>query len=510
MLNNGIGSWPYRRARQSPDAVAISYRTVDYTYRHLAERATRLAHALRGMGVRAGDRVALLSPNHPAYLEALFATGLIGAVFVPLNARLTAPEVAYALRDSGSGILLHAAALSGVSIEAAESTVRRIVLDTDPSTDLDTSVLDYDTIIAASSTDRIDVAVTLDDHCMIMYTSGTTGRPKGVVLSHNLVLFAVLNTIIDLDLTSDEVALVMAPLFHTAALNTVSLPTLLKGGRLIIEEGFDPGRALAIIESEKVTYSFGVPTMLDAMASQPHWSTTDVTSIRRWVVGAAPVPPRTLRTYTARGINLCQGYGLTETGPGASLLGPRDVERKLGTTGTPQFFTDVRVVDLDNKPVATGERGEIQISGPNVTKEYWNRPDATADAHTEDGWFRSGDVGTVDDEGYLTVVDRLKDMIISGGENIYPAEVEAEVLNMPGVIGCAVFGISDAKWGEVGCAAVTVEGGVTITHESMVAFLMPRLAKYKIPKSLVVLDDIPRNATGKIRKDLLRVSYESH
>ncbi|WP_435944470.1 acyl-CoA synthetase [Gordonia rhizosphera] len=505
MRNEGVGTWPFRASRQSPDATAIVFRDEELTYQQLVERTARLAHALAQLGVGRGDRVALLSANHPAYLEGLFAAGLLGAVLVPLNARLTTPEVAYALGDCGARVLIHSAALSDIAITATAEAGggQRVVVDGEP----DDDALGYEAIIAAASAEIIDCEVTHDDPCFIMYTSGTTGNPKGVVLTHGGVTFAVMNPIIDLDLCSDEVALVAAPLFHTAALNYISLPTLLKGGTVVIEEGFEPGRALRIIAERGVTYSFGVPTMLDAMSSHPDFAGTDLSSIRRWIVAAAPVPPRTLHTYVARGVNLCQGYGLTETGPGALVLTPKNVERKIGSAGVPQFFTDVRVVDADGVETKPGERGEIQIQGRNVMREYWGRPDATDAAFTADGWFRSGDVGVRDDEGYITIVDRLKDMIISGGENIYPAEIEAVILGMPGVVGCGVFGVMHEKWGEVGCAAITLERGAELTFAELEAYLGERLAKYKIPKSMVLLDDIPRNATGKIRKDRLREIY---
>jgi fatty-acyl-CoA synthase len=505
MLNQGVGSWPFRRARQTPDATAIVFGDRRSTYRALDDRVTRLAHALRELGVSPGDRVALLSANHPAYLEALFATGLLGAVLVPLNARLAAPEVVYALTDSSACVLIHSAALVEVATSSASQAgiSKRVVLDGDP----DPGAVGYETIIAAASTDRIDVAVRREDPCFIMYTSGTTGYPKGVVLTHDTVTFAVLNPIIDLDLCSDEVSLVIAPLFHTGALNYVALPTLLKGGTVVIEERFEPGRTLSVIERERVTYSFSVPTMLDAMSAHPAWEDADLTSIRRWIAAAAPVPLRTLRTYAARGVALCQAYGLTETGPGALILRPAETDRKLGTAGVPHFFTDVRVVDAGNVETIQGEQGEIQISGPNVMPEYWNRPDATQSVFTADGWFRSGDVGVRDDEGYITVVDRLKDMIISGGENIYPAEIEKAIHELPGVVDCAVFGIADDRWGEIGCAAVTLEEGHTLTWEELDTFLSARLARYKVPKSLVLLDELPRTVTGKIRKDQLRAMF---
>ncbi|GFG85584.1 acyl-CoA synthetase [Mycolicibacter algericus] len=505
MLNQGVGSWPFRRARQTPDATAIVFGEHRYTYRELAERATRLAHGLRALGVGQGDRVALLCTNHPAYLEGLFAAGLLGAVLVPLNIRLASAEVAYALRDSGARVLIHAGALTDVALPAAQAAQvpTRVVLDDEPGP----GAVGYEEIIAASGAEAIDITVERDDPCFIMYTSGTTGYPKGVVLSHDTVLFAVLNPIIDLDLCSDEVSLVAAPMFHTGALNFVALPTVLKGGTVVIEESFDAGRALSVIERERVTYSFSVPTMLDAMSEHPHWGDTNLGSIRRWIVAAAPVPLRTLRTYATRGVALCQAYGLTETGPGALVLRPAEAGRKLGSAGVPHFFTDVRVVTADDTEAAPGERGEIQISGPNVMRRYWNRPEATESAFGADGWFRSGDVGVRDDEGYITVVDRIKDMIISGGENIYPAEVENAILEMPGVRHCAVFGVPDDKWGEVGCAAVVLADGCAVGKPELDAFLGDRLARYKLPASLMVLDELPVNGTGKILKGELRARF---
>ncbi|OZC83936.1 p-hydroxycinnamoyl-CoA synthetase [Rhodococcus sp. 06-412-2C] len=508
MLNEGAGAWVHRRSRQTPNAVAIKFRGESRTYRELDVRVTRLANALRDLGISKGDRIAVLSDNHPAYLETLYAAGLLGAIFVPLNSRLTAVEIAYALTDSGAQVFVHSAALTATSSDAAHAvpTVEhRIAIDGAA----DACSHHYDTLIAEASADFFDLQVGHSDPALIMYTSGTTGRPKGVVLSHGNLLFAVMNAILDLDLLSDEVSLVTAPLFHTGALNMIALPTLLKGGTVVIDEGFEPGRTLRMIEEERITFSFGVPTMLDAMSSHPAWISTDLSSLRRLIAAAAPVPPRTLRTYTERNIRLCQGYGLTETGPGALILIPSDVERKLGTAGVPHFFTDVRVVDAVGRGVEPGQRGEIQISGPNVMTRYWNKLEETEATFTADGWLRSGDVGIPDSDGFVTIVDRLKDMIISGGENIYPAEIESVIFDIPGVTGAAVFGVSDAHWGEVGCAAVTLNDGVELSHERFVESLTPRLAKFKIPKLLVVVDEIPRNATGKIRKDILRTRFGS-
>ncbi|GAB3283423.1 acyl-CoA synthetase [Parasphingorhabdus pacifica] len=507
MLNEGVGSWPYRRTRLAPQKTAIRYRDESWSYAQLDERVTRLAHALRDLGVGRGDRVALLSMNHPSYLEGLFAAGLLGAIFVPLNARLTEPEIEYCLADSGTSVLIHSANVSDVAVPAARGagTAQRVVVDGAP----DAEAAGYEEIIAAAATDRIDEPVSHEDRCFIMYTSGTTGRPKGVVLTHGNIVFAALNPIVDLDLVGDEVALVCAPLFHTAALDFISLPTLLKGGTVRIEEGFDPERVLRVIDQEGVTFMFGVPTMYDALSRNPAWESADLSSIRRAVVAAAPVPPRTMRTYAERGVPMCQGYGLTETGPGALICTPGNVDDKLGTAGVPHFFTDVRLVDPAGDPAGPGERGEVQISGPNVMREYWNRPEATADAFTDGSWFRSGDVGSADEDGFVSIVDRLKDMIVSGGENIFPAEVEAALFELPGITGCAVFGVPHERWGEVGCAVITLAECATVSEEDICGFLAGRLAKYKIPKSFFFVDEIPRNASGKVRKNILRSEFAS-
>lgn len=505
MHDEGVGSWPHRRTRVAPDATALTFRELSRTYRELDERVTRLAHALRELGVRPGDRVGLLSRNHPAHLEVLFATALLGGVHAPLNSQLTAPELAFQLSDCRPAVLVHSAELTDTARTAAEQApvAHRIVLDGEP----DAAAHDYDELISTSPTERIDQEVRSDDPCTLMYTSGTTGHPKGVVLTHGNITFAALNPIIDLDIGSAEVALVCAPLFHTAALDFICLPTLLKGGAVHIEEGFDAERVLSAIAERGVTFTFGAPTMLDALAAHPAWAATDLSSLRHVVAAAAPVPERTLRTFTDRGVPICQGYGLTESGPGALILTSDDVRRKLGSAGVPHFFTDVRVVDAEGALVGPGERGEVQICGPNVMVEYFDRPEATAEAFTEDGWLRTGDVGVPDEDGFISVVDRLKDMIVSGGENIYPAEVESALLDLPGVVECAVFGVPDEKWGESACAAVSFEPGAELPDAEVVDRLRERLARYKVPKTFVAVDEIPRNASGKVRKHELRERF---
>ncbi|MEW2569470.1 long-chain fatty acid--CoA ligase [Streptomyces sp. NPDC047070] len=504
MLNQGIGSWPARRARKTPERTAVVHQDTELTYRELHERVLRLAHALRSLGVARGDRVAHLAPNHPSFLETLFAAGTLGAVFVPLNTRLAAPELAYNLADSGSTVLVHSPEHTATAIEAAAgSGIRhRITLGTPAD-----ASLGYEELLAGGGTGPLDVAVGPDDACIIMYTSGTTGRPKGAVLTHANITWNSVNVLVDADLSADEVTLVVAPLFHTAGLNMTCLPTLLKGGRVVLLESFDAARVLDLIEERGVTYMFGVPTMYDAMAAQPRWADADLSSLRSLNCGGAPVPARTLKTYLARGLAISQGYGLTEASPGVLFLDREQSSAKAGSAGVPHFFTDTRIALPDGRDAGPGERGEVLVQGPNVMRGYWNRPEDTAAAFTDDGWLRTGDIARTDDDGYAYIVDRVKDMFVSGGENVYPAEVEDALLSHPSVAECAVVGVPDAVWGEVGHAVVVLATGARPDDSEVLAHLHGRLAKYKIPKTVVFAPELPRTASGKIVKPAVRDTY---
>ncbi|WP_405412408.1 acyl-CoA synthetase [Streptomyces decoyicus] len=504
MLNQGIGSWPTRRARKTPDRVAVIHEDRSWTYRELHQRVLRLAHALQEWGVARGDRIAYLGPNHPAFLETLFAAGLLGAVFVPLNIRLAAPELAYNLSDSGSTVLVHAPEQARAARAAAdEAGVRhRITLD-----ESDEGALGYEEFLAGGGTDALDEPVAPEDPCMIMYTSGTTGRPKGAVLSHANIVWNSVNVLVDTDLGSDEVTLIAAPLFHTAGLNMTCLPTLLKGGRVALLSAFDAARVLETIEYLRVTYMFGVPTMYDAMAAQPRWPTTDLSSLRTLNCGGAPVPARTIATYLARGLAFSQGYGMTEASPGVLFLDKEQASAKAGSAGVPHFFTDTRVVLPDGLDAEPGQRGEMLIQGPNVMTGYWNRPEETEAVFADGGWLRTGDVARIDTDGYASIVDRVKDMFVSGGENVYPAEIEEAVLSHPAVAECAVIGVPDQVWGEVGRAVVVLTAGAHAEEHDILGHLHDKLAKYKIPKSVTVTDSLPRTATGKIVKSAVRAAY---
>ncbi|WP_037623651.1 acyl-CoA synthetase [Streptomyces aureus] len=504
MLNQGIGSWPARRARKTPDRIAVVHEDRTWTYRELHERVLRLAHALRGLGAGPGDRIAYLGPNHPAFLETLFAAGALGAVFVPLNTRLAAPELAHNLSDSGSTVLVHAPEQAGAARAAAAAAgVRHRIALAGP----DDSAPGYEELLAGAGTGALDESVMPDDPCIIMYTSGTTGRPKGAVLTHGNITWNSVNVLVDTDLAGDEVTLVAAPLFHTAGLNMTCLPTLLKGGRVVLLGAFDAERVLELVESLRVTYLFGVPTMYDAMAARPRWATTDMSSLRTVNCGGAPVPARTIAAYLERGLAFSQGYGMTEASPGVLYLDKEQTSAKAGSAGVPHFFTDTRLVRADGRDAGPGERGEILVQGPHVMTGYWGRPEETEAAFTEGGWLRTGDVARVDADGYAYIVDRVKDMFVSGGENVYPAEVEEVLLTHPAVEECAVIGVPDPVWGEVGRAVVVLRPGSRADRHDILGHLTGRLAKYKIPKSLVVTDTLPRTASGKIVKPAVRALH---
>ncbi|GAB7045907.1 acyl-CoA synthetase [Catenuloplanes indicus] len=485
MRNQGVGSWAARRARMAPDRVALIHEGRSHTYGEVAARAGTLAHRLAGLGVRRGDRVAHLGPNHPAFLDALFATGLLGAVFVPLNTRLAAPELDYIIDDCGARLLLWSPACAA-TVAGLRTGARAVPLDDVPGV----------------AGEPADVDVTDAETCMIMYTSGTTGRPKGAMLTHANIAWNCVNLLIDVDLSGDEVTLVSAPMFHVAALNQTVLPTFLKGGACVLTGGFDAEATLDLIAAHRVTCLFGVPAMFAAIARSPRFGTADLSSVRSLLCGGAPVPEPLIATYQRRGLTFLQGYGMTECSPGALFLRAPESVRKAGSAGTPVFFGDVRVSTPGGGDAAPGETGEILVRGPTVMAGYWGLPDETRAALGDDGWLRTGDLAVTDTEGFVYVRDRVKDMIISGGENIYPAEVEAALLAHPAVAECAVVGVPDARWGEVGRAFVVSASAVDAAE--LLAFLDGRIARYKIPKSVVFTEALPRTASGKVVKARLR------
>ena len=375
MRNQGVGSWPARRARMSPDRAALIADGRIETYQEVRDRVYRLAHALRDLGVRRGDRVAYLGPNSPAFAETMFAAGSLGAVILPLNTRLAAPELGYIAGDAGADLLVWAPELA----ETVNALRELYPLRTEvPVGDR------YEALLAGATGDPVDEPVGLDEICMIQYTSGTSGHPKGVMLSHANIAWNCYNLLLDIDVASDEVTLVSAPMFHTAALNQTFLPTFLKGGTAVLMPAFDPQRALDLIRQHRVTWMFGVPAMFQAIAQAPGWPDADLSSVRTLMCGGAPVPEALIRTYHERGLTFLEGYGLTEASPGALFLRAEDSLRKLGSAGTPCFFTDVRVIRPDGTQVAPGRSA---TTARPTSPHRWSGTPMTAQSAIPGCWY---------------------------------------------------------------------------------------------------------------------------
>jgi fatty-acyl-CoA synthase len=502
--NAGLGSWPERRLRISPDRHAIWFEGTTTTHADFAHRVRRTTAALAGLGVTPGDRVAWTGANHPSALETLYACGQLGAIWVPVNARLAEPEAAYVLAHSGASVVVHGRDHGGLA-DALRDVVPTWIA-AEPPVDGGADSLPYEDLLAGADPQPSDEPVTLEDPCLIMYTSGTTGRPKGAVLTHGNMTWNAVNQFMGMDFSQDERTLALAPLFHIGGLNGTVNPALLRGGCAVIVRRFDPAETLQVIEEQRVNSFFAVPTMLDAMAREPGFATRDLSALRTIGAAGAPLPLPTLRTWLDRGVTMQQCYGMTEAAPGCTVLDSADAERKVGSAGKPVFFTDVRVLRPDGTEAPPDEIGEIVIQGPNVMTGYWQEPEQTA-AVLQDGWYRSGDAGSLDDEGFLFVRDRYKDMIISGGENVYPAEVESALLEFDDVQEVAVIGVPHPTWGEVGLAVVVPSAGTALDPEELRTRLRSRLAGFKVPKYVELTDQLPKTATGKIRKPDLRDRY---
>ena len=502
----GLGSWPHRRARITPHRTALVQDDRTLTYAELADRVQRLAGLLAGLGVGPGDRVAYLGVNDIAVFEALFATCRLGAVFVPLNTRLSGAEITYMLEDCGAAVLVHSpdtdGLLAGTALPAGLRTVLALAPATSPVGRRD--VLDYRAELAGRPPHRDEAAVGMDDPALLLYTSGTTGRPKGAVLTHGNLTWNTINQLAHVDVLSTDRALTIAPLFHCVGLGQVTLPTLFKGGSVEPVPAFDPGAVLALIAGRGITSFSAVPTMLQRMCEHPSWDSTDLSSLRAVLYGGSPVQERVATAWLDRGVLLQQGYGMTEASPGVCMALPDGSRERPVSVGPPHFFTDVAHLSGERVvPVLADVQAELLVRGPHVFPGYWRREQETADSFVG-GWFRTGDVVRVARDGWAYVADRVKDMIISGGENIYPAEVEAVLATLPEVSASAVVAVPDARWGEVGAAYVVLRDGCTLDPAVLRHHLEGALARYKIPKHLHLVDELPRNATGKVLRVRLR------
>jgi fatty-acyl-CoA synthase len=496
-----LGRW----ARTTPEVWAVRFEGSGRTYAELDERVTRLARALRERGVGTGDRVAVLTLNGMETWETYLAGVRLGAIVVPVNFRLVADEVAYVLTDSGASVLVVDSALAELGAKAREHA---------PGV---TSVLqvgeEYEAALAAAGNEPLDVVVDEDEPAFIMYTSGTTGRPKGAVLTHRNLLMHVFSQVTHVGSDpEDRVGAPGAPLFHIAGLAGGLPPLLLGGTHVIIRSGaFDPAETLDMIEREKVTNIFLVPAMWAAVVAVPDIADRDLSSLRRISWGAAPASTTLLRTMidTFPQAEVMTAFGQTECSPVTCFLRGEDSIRKIGSIGTPMLNVEVRVVDPEMNDVPRGEVGEIVYRSPMVMTGYWNKPEATAEAF-RGGWFHSGDLVRQDEDGYFYVVDRLKDMIISGGENIYCAEVEDVLAAHPKVGEVALIGVADTKYGEAPLAVVAPRDPADPpTSEELAAWCRERLARYKNPREYSIVGSLPRNPSGKVLKTALREEHSA-
>ncbi|MGC0416903.1 acyl-CoA synthetase [Embleya sp. AB8] len=502
----------HRRARYMPDATALVYSGRDLAASELSRTVRELAAGLAEHGLRRGDRIAYLGFNSPAFLETLLAAAHLGAVFVPVNFRLAADEVRHLLTDCGAHSLVveecHRELVESVAAELPAR--RRFLIDTDPTcppaADADPGWIPLSELLAPGRPALEPVALHDDDLAALMYTSGTTGRPKGVMLTHGNLWWNAVNVDSVVDTRPDDVTLAVAPLFHIGGLNALTLRTLLRGGTVIVRRGFDPAQCLDDLVRYRVSTFFAVPAMFAALARVPGFAEADLGALRSTIVAAAPVPPQLIRDYAKRGVLLQQAWGLTETAPFATYLPPGLTLAKTGSAGAPMPYTEIRLVDpgTGTKVSEPDTRGEICVRGPNVTPGYWNNPAATRESIDEAGWFHTGDIAYRDRDGFYYIVDRLKEMIISGGENVYPAEVERVLVEYPGVLEVAVVGIPDPKWGETVLAVLTCAPDTTPTVEQLREFAGERLARYKLPTRVLRTNELPRNASGKLTKDHLR------
>ena len=495
----GLANWFRERALRTPERMALHFEGRDWSYGAMQREIEDCAGRFAALGIVAGDRVAFLGLNQPMFLFAMFATARLGAIFVPLNYRLTGPELAYMIEDcAASALIVDEAHRAVIEPQVGRLKSLKAVLAAEGEKQWIDGPLPAGAQVRANE----------DDVALILYTSGTTGRPKGAMLTHGNIWWNNASSMLTLETRADDVTLVPAPLFHIGGLNVTTLVALEMGALVVLHRSFDPGRALADIASHKVTAMFGVPAMFLFMAQHQSFAETDLSSIRLLVVGGAPCPVPVLKAYLARGVMMQQGYGLTETSPMVSFLAPEYALTKVGSSGRTPMFVEVRIVDSDGRAVAAPHaQGEILVRGPNVTKGYWGMPDATAKAIDPDGWFHTGDAGFFDEEGFLTISDRIKDMIISGGENVYPAEIESQLMRHPAIAEVGVIGEPDAQWGERVVAVAALKPGLTLTLEELRAFAEQSLAHFKLPKRLEIVKALPRNATGKILKYQLRQTF---
>ena len=504
-----IGDYLARRELYSPDKLAFidAGKSPEWrlTFREANQRANKLANWLKSQGIGKGDRVAILAKDGYEHLDLFFACSKLGAVHTALNWRLHWQELLEIFQYTNPKILVFSDDFKeGVSNLVSHFPLSTLHLD---GIGIQGSLPFEPTLQSAS-----DFAVTCEDleaedTAALIFTGGTTGLPKAAQVSHRMIAWNTLNTVIH-DVTHNDVYLNVFPMFHTGGLFVYTLPQVIFGGTTVLIRAFDPAQILTLLEREKVTIFAAVPTMYQMLTTASNWDSANLSALRFCTSGGAPLPVPLVEKYTKeKGIRFKQGFGMTEFGPGIFALAPEDAIRKAGSIGRPNFFVDAKIVGEQNQFLGPNEAGELVLKGPSYSSGYFNNPEASQAAVDERGYFHTGDVAQYDDEGYFYIVDRKKDMFISGGENVYPAEIEKVLYQHPSVHMCAVIGLPDPKWGEVGKACVVLKPNQTVSGEELLKFMTERLAKYKVPKSVALMDALPISAAGKILKRELREKF---
>ena len=503
-----IGLLISKRAYLHPDRLALNDALAGrkFSYAELNNRVNRVCSVLNSVGLTRGDRVAILAFNGHEFLESFFACARIGLVAVPINCRLTTTEITYILKDCGAKAMVFdsefASAIEEVQAMGEQGSDIEDWLEI-RGKEVDFA-RDYEHMISSQGSEDPPATAGGEDNLFIMYTSGTTGLPKGAVHTHNTVFWSVLNYSVTAGMHFDDTHLVFLPLFHIAAL-VGAVSALYSGNSLVVLRSFDPQKSWSLIVDEKISTSYAVPAMLDFMLQVPDFENYDWSSLRWLMSGGAPLSVETIKSYKKVGIDITQAFGMTEACGAVCMVGPEDGMRKAGSVGKAFFHTELRIVDKDGMDVPAGQEGEIIVCSPTIMKEYWNNPEATTEAIV-DGWYHTGDVGVRDEEGFITIRDRIKDMIISGGENVYPAEVENVLMQHSQILEAAVIGQQSKKWGE-SPFAVVVSVSAGLTEAEVISHCDGKLARFKIPKGVTFVDELPRNSLGKVLKRQLRERF---
>ncbi len=508
-----IGALLSINAARRPDATALVFGERRYSYAALNERACRLANAMTAAGIRRNDRVATLMNNCSEFIEILMATAKLGTIFVPINFRLAAREFGQVLEHCRPHLLFAGESLSETiaALDKHPALPSRIVRIADR-VEMEGSRADhpFERWLGLHAADEPDIAVASEDIHLLMHTSGTTGRPKAAVWTHGTTLASSTAKIIDFGIGADDSTVVFGPLFHAGPLLDLAVSILMRGGKLVVgpTTGFDPRRLLRTIADERATVVTIYPTMWRRVLAQPHDSGLDLSHLRLLLTGGEAIPIPILRGIYARFPNagFVNTYGTTEGGPITTFLSPQNSTRKIGSVGQPAFTVDVRIADAHGQPLGPGQTGELLVRSPFVCKGYWQQPDETA-AQLQNGWWHTGDLAVRDDEGFIWIAGRKKDMIISGAENIYPIEIEQVIAELDGVIEVAVVGVPDEHWGEAVVAYVVKAPGATLDAPQVIEHCRRQLAGYKKPREVIFVDSLPRTTVTKIAKDALRAAH---